>query len=156
MSFRAFLGPRVERLRERLRRFERLSPLQLRTIISIWAYVLILSLMNKAASYRISHEDQAKSLVTLLGILSAIPTLAIIAVLGRYLVRETDEFIRMLVVKALLWGAAVAVVAATIQSALAQWSTEWTLTPVETSIMNVDLFVAVAMIVLCVQFWRNR
>jgi len=147
---------RLSRLGERLRSFRLLSPLQLRTMIGIWAYVLVLSLLDRVAAYGPAHQERAKALATLLGVLAAVPILAIIATLGRYLARETDEYIRMLVVKGLLWAAAVAVVAATMQGALAQWSAGWTLSPVETAMMNVDIFVAVGMIFLAAQFRKNR
>jgi len=43
--------------------------------------------------------------------LAAIPVIVVIAVVGRYMARETDEFVRMMVVQALLWGLGVTFVA---------------------------------------------
>jgi xanthosine utilization system XapX-like protein len=149
-------GHRLDVFREKLRSLNRLSPLQLKTLTSIWTYVVLLLLIDGVSGYAIEHGNRMKALMILLDILPAVPTLAILGVLGRYLSRETDEFIRMLVVKALLWSAAFVVVAATVQSALAKWSAEWTLAPTEVPLMNAGIFIAVTMIALCLEFRRNR
>lgn len=156
MPIKHLSGHRLDVFREKLRRFKRLSPLQLRTITNVWVYMVLLGLINGASGYAVDHGNRTKALIIFLDILPVVPTLAILGVLGRYLSRETDEFIRMLVVKALLWSAAFVVVAATVQSALAKWSAAWTLAPTEVAIMNADIFITVTMIVLCVEFWRNR
>jgi hypothetical protein len=144
-------------MKNRLRNFlKNLSTLKRQTLISIYASSLLLTLINCADRYTLVHGYSTKSLVILFGFLSAIPILGILLVLGRYLARETDEYVRMMVVKSLLWAAAVIVVATTLQSALAEWSAEWVLSPNETAIVTFDLFVTVAPIVLLIQLWRNR
>jgi hypothetical protein len=135
--------------------YKRLSPLQSQTLSRIYASALLLILINSADRYTLAHGYSTKSLVILFGLLAAIPILGILLVLGRYLARETDEYVRMMVVKSLLWAAAVIVVATTLQSALAEWSAVWVLSPNETTIMTFDLFVAVTTVVLVIQLWRN-
>jgi hypothetical protein len=112
--------------------------------------------INTITSYALTNGYRGRGLLSIFGILSAIPTLGVILVVGRYLSKESDEFIRLLVVQSLLWAAAVIVVMATIQSVLAQWSIEWHLIPNETATMNFDLFIATFMIALAVQLRRNR
>jgi hypothetical protein len=133
-----------------------MSALKRQTLISICVSALMLTLINQADRYTLARGYSTKPLVILFGFLSAIPILGILFVLGRYLARETDEYVRMMVVKSLLWAAAVIVIATTLQSALAEWSTEWVLSPNETACMTFDLFFTVASIVFVIQLWRNR
>jgi hypothetical protein len=50
------------------------------------------------------HAQSSVLLVALLSALSVLPVLLAVYVAARYLAAEPDEFIRALVVKALLWG----------------------------------------------------
>ncbi len=52
--------------------------------------------------------------------LSVLPVLAAVAIVGRYLAAEPDEFIRALVTRALLWGVAVTMVGDAVVGALLQ------------------------------------
>ncbi len=77
------------------------------------------SLIRRGAAVLVAYEllfgaaffwvDRAKPAGTMLLAAAALPTLAVlglIAVLGRYLGEERDEFHRQLVVRCLLWGLA--------------------------------------------------
>jgi hypothetical protein len=88
----------------------------------------------------------------LLAILPAIPVIGIIAVVGRYLARENDEFVRMMVVQALLWGLGITFVTDTVLGGLyAAPSIDRLIAP-----LNLDLFVVSAAVALRIQMWRNR
>jgi len=64
------------------------------------AYVVVLF-----ASLTFIEGHQPKGpLLWLLGVAPAIPLLAVIAILGLYLMEETDEFMRMVQVQSMLWG----------------------------------------------------
>ena len=52
--------------------------------------------------------------------LSVLPVLAAATIVGRYLATEPDEFIRALVMRALLWGVAVTMVGDAVADALLQ------------------------------------
>jgi hypothetical protein len=105
----------------------------------------------------IAHKtyDQARAsmlLTYVLATLAAIPVIVVIAVVGRYMARETDEFVRMMVVQALLWGLGVTFVADTFLGCLFAYPSIYTLIPP----LNLDLFVVSAGVALRVQMWRNR
>jgi hypothetical protein len=105
----------------------------------------------------IAHKtyDQARASILLtyvLATLAAIPVIVVIAVVGRYMARETDEFVRMMVVQALLWGLGVTFVADTFLGCLFAYPSIYTLIPP----LNLDLFVVSAGVALRVQMWRNR
>ena len=57
---------------------------------------------------------------TLVALVSVLPVLAAIGIVGRYLASEPDEFIRALVTRALLWGLAVTMVGDAVAGALLQ------------------------------------
>lgn len=64
------------------------------------AYVVVL-----AASLRIIRAYDPKGpLLWLLGVAPAIPVMGVIAVMGLYLMEETDEFQRTVLVQSMLWG----------------------------------------------------
>jgi hypothetical protein len=145
-------------MKNRLRvAYNRLSPLQRQTVNRIWAYLIVMGLISAADHFVLEYGDRAKALVVVFAVLPAIPTFAILIVLGRYLVRERDEFIRMMVVKALLWGAAVTVAGDMVQSALSALNAIfWGLDPGSLTIMNFDLFFTASLFSLLIQLRRNR
>jgi hypothetical protein len=81
-------------------------------------------------------------LVALLSGLSVLPVLLAVWVAARYLAAEPDEFIRALVVKALLWGFAVAMAGNAIAGALMNIYSR----PFPLSVLNADLFFASGLI----------
>ena len=91
-------------------------------------------------------------LTYVLATLAAVPVIGVIAVVGRYLARENDEFVRMMVVQALLWGLGITFVADTFLGCLFAYPSIYTLIPP----LNLDLFVVSAGVALRVQMWRNR
>jgi hypothetical protein len=145
-------------MKNRLRvAFQRLSPLQRQTIIRIFASMMLMAVISTASHFTFEYGCRAKALVFLFAVLPAIPMFAIILLLGRYLARESDEFIRMMVVKALLWGAAVTVAGDMMQSALVALSAEfWSLDPGILTIMNFDLFFTASAFSVAIQLRRNR
>lgn len=52
----------------------------------------------------IRHLAPTGPLVWALAIAPALPIIAVIAIMGLYLIEETDEFIRAMLVQAMLWG----------------------------------------------------
>jgi hypothetical protein len=105
----------------------------------------------------VTRGYQTKPLVVLFAALHAVLLLAIIVLLGRYLVRETDEFIRMMVVKAMLWGAAITVAGDMMQSTLVALNAGfWNLGPGALTLMNFDLYFVGSMFSLAIQLRRSR
>jgi hypothetical protein len=91
----------------------------------------------------ITHNGQSSAL--LMGTLSAVallPVLFAVWVIGRYLKAEPDEFIRALVVRALLWGFAVTMAGDAIIGVFMNFY----LRPFPLTLVNADLFWASSMI----------
>ena len=79
----------------------------------IWlslAYALFLI----GAVYGFKHELIPGAIKYLVAVLPALPIVGIFAAMGRYLVEEQDEYVRMLMVRQSLWASGFALSAATI------------------------------------------
>jgi hypothetical protein len=151
-----FLRRRLERLREFKRDMKALSPLQRRTDKRITACLLLIVLVENASHFAFEHGFQSRIIVSLFTLLLAFPVLATIIILGRYLAKETDEFFRMMVVKALLLGGAFIVTGDTIQSVLQTWGVAWDLDSGGLIYLNITLFLPTVMFSMAIQLRRNR
>ena len=90
--------------------------------------------------------------IYLTALLPTIPVVGIVVVVSRYLARETDDFIRMLVVQSLLWGLGITFVLDTYLGGLFSHPQIFRLIP----ILNIDLFCVSVGIAVRIQLWRNR
>ncbi|OYW26588.1 MAG: hypothetical protein B7Z44_15325 [Caulobacter sp. 12-67-6] len=54
--------------------------------------------------WMIRNQDPQGPLLWLLAIAPAVPIIAVIAIMGLYLIEETDEFTRAMLAQAMLWG----------------------------------------------------
>lgn len=75
---------------------------------------LFYAILLLAAVYGFKHKLIATQLTYFVAILPALPIIGIFAAIGRYLVEEQDEFVRMLMVRQTLWASGFALSAATI------------------------------------------
>ena len=130
---------------------KQLSSLQRRSIQICGANLTLIAVTELA------WIDQSKlsphlALTYLFAILPAIPLIAIIVTVSRYLSRETDEFIRTLVVQSMLWSFGVIMVVDTVLGVLLRSSPGLRLLPM----LNIDLFCVVTPLALRVQLWRSR
>ena len=78
----------------------------------IWlslAYAILLI----AAVYGFKHKLIPPALTYPVAILPALPIIGLFAAMGRYLVEETDEYVRMLMVRQTLWASALTLSVAT-------------------------------------------
>jgi hypothetical protein len=98
------------------------------------------------------HNSVSKSLVMVLDLLPAIPIGAMIAVVSRYLTQETDEFIRLLVMRSLLWGIGTTMIADIVLAAVFIDLRALHLAVV----YNIDVFTITAMIALSLQLRRAQ
>src|SRR3954470_15015009 len=81
-----------------------------RTIWLSLAYAILLI----GAVYGFKHRLIPQALAYPVAILPALPIIGLFAAMGRYLVEETDEFVRMLMVRQTLWASGFALSCATI------------------------------------------
>ena len=75
---------------------------------------LVYSAFLIAAVYGFKHKLVPGSVQYLVAILPALPIIGIFVAIGRYLVEEQDEYVRMLMVRQTLWASSIALSAATI------------------------------------------
>jgi hypothetical protein len=129
-----------------------LSPIQRRSGVLFGSF-LILTMVVFAALH-LTAEDTAipSTLLHLLELLPAIPVAAMIFIVGRYLNRETDEFVRMLVTQSILWGLGVTMVGDIVFGVVFEDFHTHGLSQV----YNIDVFCITALIALRVQLWRNQ
>jgi hypothetical protein len=79
----------------------------------VWLSLLYAAFLISAV-YGFKHKLVADDLAYVVAILPALPVIGIFAAIGRYLVEEQDEYVRMLMVRQTLWASGVALSAATI------------------------------------------
>jgi xanthosine utilization system XapX-like protein len=79
----------------------------------IWLSLLYAAFLVSAV-YGFKHQLLAGPLAYLAAILPAVPIIGIFGAMGRYLVEEQDEYVRMLMVRQTLWASAFALSIATV------------------------------------------
>ena len=80
-----------------------------RVAVSMSLYVAILL----ASVWLISHHQAPVGLRALLAILTALPVTGVFVALGRYLLEEDDEYLRVLMIRQILLGTGLAMVGCT-------------------------------------------
>lgn len=67
-----------------------------------------------AAVYGFKHKLVPGSVQYLVAVLPALPIIGIFVAIGRYLIEENDEYVRMLMIRQTLWASGFALSAATV------------------------------------------
>lgn len=129
-----------------------ISPMQRRTLQLFGANLGLTAVLVAAAHETYKQTHPAAALMYVLAFLLAISVIGVIAVVGRYMTRENDEFVRMMVVQSLLWGLGGTFVADTFLGGLYAYPAIYRLIPP----LNLDLFVVSAGVALRIQLWRIR
>ena len=79
----------------------------------IWLSLLYCAFLLPAV-YGFKHQLVPHSIAWLVAILPALPIIGIFFAIGRYLVEERDEYVRMLMVRQTLWASGFALSVATV------------------------------------------
>ena len=79
----------------------------------IWLSLLYCAFLLPAV-YGFKHQLVPHSVAYLVAILPALPIIGIFAALGRYLIEEQDEYVRMLTVRQILWASGLTLSFATV------------------------------------------
>jgi hypothetical protein len=84
---------------------------------------------------------------TVVSVLTVVPIVGTLLIVARYLARETDEYLRNLVVRSILWAFGVVMVTDTVIGSLAQYY------PLHLpfGLLNMDIFVVTGMLALRLQ-----
>ena len=126
---------------------KQLNPLQRRSGLMFGSFLILTMFAFIAAHLADEHGQLAKPLLRLIELLPVLPIAVMIATVGRYLARETDEFIRMTVTQSLLWGMGVTMIGDICFGVLFEGSSTYGLT----QIYNIDAFCITAMLALFIQ-----
>jgi len=128
------------------------TPLQKRTTRLLGCALLV----TVAITFLIRHVSSFNHTSPLVGcmfaILSVLPVIFAVWIVGRYLSREPDEFIRLLVMRALLWGIAVTMAGDAIVGVLSDLYA----TSLPIALLNADLFFASTGLALRAILWSYR
>jgi hypothetical protein len=128
-----------------------LSPLQLRSLRRFGACLGLLVFLT-VASWDHFFPELPGWLHYLLAVTPALPIAGMMAVAGRYVARETDEYVKTVVTQALLWAAGCTLVAGILVGSLAEFVPHiGHMLPV----FSVDLFCIVFVFALRAQLWRH-
>jgi len=114
--------------------------------------MLLAVVVLATAHWAAEHSTVSRLLVTVLDLLPVVPIGAMVLLVSRYLTEETDEFIRLLVMRSLLWGIGTTMVADIVLAAVAHDSRALHFAVV----FNIDVFTVTAMIALRTQLWRTQ
>src|SRR5450759_972751 len=79
----------------------------------VWLILLYAAFLI-AAVYGFKHQLLSGGLAYVVAVLPALPIIGIFAAIGRYLVEEQDEYVRMLMVRQTLWASGFALSLATV------------------------------------------
>ena len=126
------------------------SPLQRRFRMLFITTLLATSLLFMLSDHVARNSFAAWNLLIIL--FPAVPFLTMMFLIPHYLRQEKDEFVRTLVIRALLWGFAVPMVVDTV------WGFLWKLAPPDQALpmINVDLLCVGALFALAFQVRRYR
>jgi hypothetical protein len=129
-----------------------LSPLQRRSMQLFGANLVFTAVLSLTTRDLFKDGHVSAPLLYLMALLPTIPVVGIVATVARYLARETDEFIRALVVQSLLWGLGITFAVDTYLGGLFAHPQIFRLIP----ILNIDLFCVSVGVAVRIQLWRNR
>jgi hypothetical protein len=129
-----------------------LKPLQRRSGFQFGSF-LILTMLTFASTHLVAeHGLVSKSALRFIELLPAIPMTAMIFIVGRYLHRETDEFVRMLVTQSLLWGMGFTMIGNIVFGAVFEDFSAHGIT----QIYDIDVFCISALLALFIQLRRAQ
>jgi hypothetical protein len=128
------------------------SPLQRRSLAKFGSLMLLAVVMLAVSYWAAEHGTVEKSLLMVLDLLPALPIMLMILVVSQYLTRETDEFIRLLVMRSLLWGIGTTMVTDIVLAAVAHDPRALHFAVV----FNIDVFTITAMVALRFQLRRTQ
>jgi hypothetical protein len=129
-----------------------LSALQRRSMRMFGGYMGLIVALTLIGRW-LEDGHPPKAAVYLLAILPGIPVALMMILVGRYLARESDEFVRLIVMQALLWGFGITLVVDVVMGGLSAYMPAMgRLLP----LLSVDLFWGAGVVALRVLLWRSR
>ncbi len=133
----------------------KLSPLQRRTMSLLGATLGICSALS-VTLHQIEPNHFMTATNLFLAVVGAAPIIFTMILLGRYLTQETDEYVRALVVRALLWGFGLIMVADTVLGYVFAFEAVSSIHLRTLGVFNLEIFLITAGISLRIQMWRDQ
>jgi hypothetical protein len=128
-----------------------LSALQRRSL-RLFGGCLLLLVFLTISGWTAMFPDLPGALHYLLAVTPVVPIVGMMAVVGRYVARETDEFIKTVVTQAVLWAAGCTLVAGIMMGSLSEFTPRLGhILPM----LSADTFCIAFIISLRTQLWRN-
>jgi hypothetical protein len=128
-----------------------LSPLQTRSL-RLFSGCIFLLVFLTVVGWTTMFPELPRALHYALAVTPVVPIAGMMAVVGRYVARETDEFIKTLVTQSVLWAAGCTLVTGIMMGSLAEFMPRLAhVLPM----LSVDLFCIVFIASLRTQLWRN-
>jgi|HubBroStandDraft_5_1064220.scaffolds.fasta_scaffold1003479_1 hypothetical protein len=134
---------------------QNLSPLQRRTMSITGSSFGICAALSMSLHQVPLHHFAAVT-YGVIALIGATPIIMTIIALGQYLVRETDEYVRSVVVQSLLWGFGLVMILDTVLGYLIAFASMDSIHLRSLGVFNLEIFVITAAIALRIQLWRNR
>lgn len=132
-----------------------LSSLQRSTVAGIAATMAISSSLS-LEFHAIPSNHFASITYLVIATLGAVPIIVTMFLIGRYLLRETDEYIRSVVIQSLLWGFGLVVVADTILGYMIAFESVLPIHLRTLGIFNMEIFVIATAVALRIRLWSDR
>jgi hypothetical protein len=132
-----------------------LSPLQRRTMALISSSLGICAALSLSL-HEIPLHHFAAATYGFLALVGAAPTLMTVAVIGRYIAKEKDEYLRSIVVRSILWGFGFVMILDTILGYLVAFASMESIHLRSLGVFNLEIFVVVAGIALRIHLWKDR
>ena len=129
-----------------------LTPFQLRHLRLIGAMLAASVVLTSGVPALYARSEPSDGVFLILGLLAAGPIIGSMIVISRYLRGETDEYLRSLIVRSILCGFGMVMVADTLIGTIVEYHSHHA----PFGLFNMDIFVVTSMIALRIQLWRNQ
>ena len=132
-----------------------LSPLQRRTMALIGCSLAICASLSLSL-HEIPLHHFAPATYAFVALIGAAPIIVTVVVVARYLQKETDEYLRSVVVQSILWGSGLIMVVDTLLGYLVAFASMPPIHLRSLGVFNLEIFIVTAGIALRIQLWKNR
>jgi hypothetical protein len=132
-----------------------LSPLQRKTVALIGSSLAICGSLSLSL-HEIPLHHFAAATYGVIALIGAAPIIMTVVVIGRYLAKETDEYLRSVAIQAILWGFGVTMILDTLLGYLVAFASMEPIHLRSLGIFNLEIFIVTAAISLRILLWKNR
>jgi hypothetical protein len=132
-----------------------LSPLQRKTMALIGSSLAICASLSLSL-FEIPLHHFAATTYGVIALIGAAPIILTVAAIGRYLAKETDEYLRSVAVQAILWGFGVTMILDTLLGYLVAFASMDPIHLRSLGIFNLEIFIVSAGVAMRIRLWKNQ